>query len=453
MLDFLSDKFRTWRLRARFERLAQERVLQLVESRGPQAVAEDAGDWSPLGSEKPGHDSFAQADLRTTARRLVATNPHAANALRLLENYVVGPGFRLTHEPRDDGDRDLARTADRLCAEFLAANRPHFTFREYARRAWRDGETFLRVYDAPAEWPPPVRFVDPEAIDATPDHPDCQGILTEPGDVEQPLGYLRVDPVGGKLVERIPADEMLHTRVGIDSNVKRGVSIFEPVAPLLECFEQWRDVELQARKLQASIVLWRKVQGGPSRVSAVADAAESTGPTVPSLESVRRERYRGGTILTTSAGTDLQFLQPDTNFGDAVPLGRMLLLSVAAGVGLPEFMLTSDASNANYSSTMVAEGPAVKRFESEQRFFADEFERLWRMVIRAAVRSGRLPGDALERLRPSWTFPNLVTRDRARERAADVRLVDRSVLSRAEVARRDGVDPAVMQRELADESA
>ncbi len=69
----------------------------------------------------------------------------------------------------------------------------------------------------------------------------------------------------------------------------------------------------------------------------------------------------------------------------------MLLLGVAAGVGLPEFMLTSDASNANYASTMVAEGPAVKLFQSEQQFFAREFTRLWRWVMEVAIELGYLP--------------------------------------------------------------
>ena len=33
---------------------------------------------------------------------------------------------------------------------------------------------------------------------------------------------------------------------------------------------------------------------------------------------------------------------------------------------MPEYMLSGDASNANFSSTMVAEGPAVKTFEEMQ---------------------------------------------------------------------------------------
>ena len=36
------------------------------------------------------------------------------------------------------------------------------------------------------------------------------------------------------------------------------------------------------------------------------------------------------------------------------------LRAIASRLVMPEFMLTSDASNANYASTMVAEGPAVQ---------------------------------------------------------------------------------------------
>ena len=44
---------------------------------------------------------------------------------------------------------------------------------------------------------------------------------------------------------------------------------------------------------------------------------------------------------------------------------------------MPEFMLTSDASNANYSSTMVAEGPAVKMFDRLQHeMLGDDIELL-----------------------------------------------------------------------------
>jgi capsid protein len=446
MWTLIRDSIATAGLKARYQRLIHERLLQFTESSGPQHVDEDPGRWLAVGQTERGLDEHQRSDARSKARQLVVTNPHARNILRLLEVYVAGPGLSLAHQPTSaaqSGDSEsIVRTADQLWARFLEANDRHYSAREHSRRAWRDGECFIRKFETPA-WPPAVRFIDPETIGDSALHPGSQGILTRTDDVETPVAYVRVLE-DGRVAERIDADEMLHTRVGVDSNQKRGVTIFSPVLDTLTCFDKWVDTELTARKLQSSIVLWRKVQGSPQQVAGLADSA--TGGS-------GREAIRPGTILTTNQSTEIQFLQPNTNFGDAVPLGRMLLLNIAAGAGLPEFMLTSDASNANFASTMVAEGPAVKLFQSEQQFFAGEFNRLWRWIMSDAVATGLLPADFFERVSPRWTFPQLVNRDRTKERLADVRLVETQVLSRAEVARRDGVDPQTMREELAAEEA
>lgn len=449
MFSFLRDKYEAARLRARYRLRVQEQLLELVESGGPSPVADEAGDWLALGEGKSSVSELDRIEIRTRSRRFASENPYARNILRLLEVYVIGPGLEQTHLLHDDiaeGTR-VVRDANRLWDEFLLENRRHFSYGEFARRTWRDGECFLRLFPQ-AEWPPTVRFIDPEVIAATEDSPGTQGIVTDPHDVEMAVRYLRIDLENRELLEEIPAGDVIHTRIGVDSNQKRGVSIFAPVLGALSAFEKWLDTELTARKLQTSIVLWRRIQGGAGTSASFADGAASE---LPEDGSVRRERYRPGTILTTSRGTDLQFLQPNTNFDDAVPLGRLLLLSMAAGAGLPEFMVTADASNANFSSTMVAEGPAVKMFQSEQEFFMGEFRRLWKLVMQEAVSDGRLPSDFFEQVTPHWTFPKLITRDRPTERMADARLVKTKVLSRAEIARRDGADPQLMQSELSAE--
>lgn len=448
MFDYLRDKLAAMRLKARHERRLQEQLLALTEAAVPE---DNDGDWQPIGEVGQQMSDGERQDLRSQARTLVAHNPHAKNILRLFESYVTGAGLRLRlgHQWRpgssDPGD-DLVMLADRLWSDFLMANVTHYSFREHARRAWRDGECFVRRYAA-EHWPPAVRFVDPETIGSCADFPNSQGILADLDDAETPREYLRLSPIEGSLAERIPAEEMLHTRVGVDTNQKRGVTILAPIVETLDCYQKWIDTELHARKLQASIVLWRKVQGSPQQAYSTADSMSPA-----NASGQRSERFRPGTILTTNQATEIKFLQPETNFGDAVPLGRMLLLSVAAGVGLPEFMLTSDASNSNYASTMVAEGPAVKLFQSEQQFFAREFTRLWRWVMEVAVSLGYLPEDFFEKIEPTWTFPQLVTRDRPRERAADAQLVELGILSKAEVARRDGVEPDRMRAEVSEES-
>ncbi|HET6426496.1 MAG TPA: phage portal protein [Planctomycetaceae bacterium] len=451
MFQYLRDCWQTAQLRAKTERLAQQRVLAMMESVGPEPVADDPGRWLPLGTGGNIVDEPRRSDLRTQARQLVHTNPYARNLLRLLEVYVAGSGLTLNVTATDSEAVDAAtlRRASQLWQQFLRCNARHFSFRETARRTWRDGECFVRLYSQP-QWPPTVRYIDPECIGSPDDPTVASGIITDAADIETVLSYQRIDVESGHIVEEIPAAEMVHIKVGVDSNEPRGVTIFAPVLESLASFDKWLEIELQARKLQASIVLWRKVQGGPSQAGTFADALSSTSGT-DANGSFRRERYRPGTILTTSPQTELEFLQPQTNFGDAVPLGRMMLLGIAAGAGVPEFMITSDASNANFSSTMVAEGPAVKLFESEQQFFSTALEPLWRWVMREAIQAGLLP-DVLEHLAPSWTFPTLVNRNRAKDRDADAKLVEAGILSRAEVGRRDGVDPEVMRNEIEKES-
>ncbi len=462
MLSYLRNRFAVATLKARYQRLVHERLLELTETCS-HAVNEDPGHWQQVAGEGRGLSASEVADLRTRAREFVQTNPHARHILRLMEAYVAGPELAVTarlipstaearmalqsmHEHADPDAQRLLDQANQWWKQFIERNHHHHSFREHARRTWRDGEAFLRIFNE-SHGPPSVRFIDPEWIAPTREAPDSQGILSEPHDAESPVAYLRIDPTTGNLAEAIPAADVLHTRFGADSNEKRGVSLFAPLLDTLDSFDRWLQTELLARKLQASIVLWRKVQGSPSEALRMSEA-NATGE---SVSGGRRERLQPGTILTTNQSTEVQFLQPKTNFTDAVPLGRMLLLSVAAGAGLPEFMLTSDASNSNYASTMVAEGPAVKLFQSEQQFFSQEWNCLWRVVMRAGIAQGRLPADLFERIEPAWTFPVVVNRDRTKERLTDARLVDSHILSRAEVARRDGVDPSVMRCEMAEE--
>lgn len=440
------DLLKTWQLKTRYQRKMQEQLLTLLEStNSPQSVPQDPGQWIPLGQSTS--KQAPSANLLQQARHLASHHPHASNILRLLEIYVVGPGLKLTHIPIDgttnsQAETQLISTLDTLWAQFLRTNKNHFSYREFARRTWRDGEAFLRKYPQ-ANGCPQLRFIDPERIAATTEHPHSQGILTNPDDVETPIAYLNTNPQSPDHAEAIDAEFIHHTRFNVDSNAKRGLSLFAPLQEHIEQFDRWLEIELKARKLQSSIVLWRKVQGSPTQVSNVATQPSSSSPS---------DRILPGSILTTSGNTDIQFLQPSTNFGDAVPLGRLLLLCIAAGAGIPEFMLTSDASNANFSSTMVAEGPAVKLFQAQQEFIIGELTQLWYWIIEDLISAGLIPANTTELIQPSFTPPQIVSRDRPKERQADVQLVNSQILSRAEVARRDGVSPQQMQQEIATET-
>ena len=105
---------------------------------------------------------------------------------------------------------------------------------------------------------------------------------------------------------------------------------------------------------------------------------------------------------------------------------------------MPEYMLTSDASNANYSSTMVAEGPVVKLFERLQgdMIFYDV-----QILERALTISSDIPDDVLTQVEIQVEPPRLTVRDKLKDAQVDTLLVDKKVMSRYTAALRNGLDP------------
>lgn len=421
----------------------------------------DARRWQLLGTLSRASDESDRLQLREQARQLAEKNPYARNALLLYRNYVLGAGMK--HEVTAHAALGWLRPVREQLApariavlaelwhEFLEANDWATGNRkdwEFCQRVWRDGECFLRLFRQPA-WPPRVHFVDPEWIGpASPAGEPAHGIETLPGNVEVPTRYHLVDETGAG--EWVDADLMLHTKIGVDGNVKRGLSIFLPVLDMLKRFQGWLDVELIQRKVASSIVLVRKHERNhPGGLAAFADAAaDGSGP---SAGLGRKLTLQPGSIIDAQ-GFDLQFLSPNTHFDDASLLGRMMLLAISAGLGLPEFMLSSDASNSNYASTLVAEGPAVRHFAAWQSFFIGQWRKLFRQVMAEAVRLGLATAEEARAARLNIIPPPLAVRQRLEEARADAIYFDRGVLSRRELARRDQADPDQMSRERAAEA-
>ena len=161
-------------------------------------------------------------------------------------------------------------------------------------------------------------------------------------------------------------------------------------------------------------------------------AAPGFGPTL--------NRYGPGTILDASATIDYQFPVSAIDAGRYVTVLQAELRAIAARLVMPEFMLTSDASNANYASTMVAEGPAVRMFQRLQHELSCEDVTLIQRAIRVACAAGRLPHDVLSQIEIHPVAPSLAVRDRLRETQADKILFDAGVLSKQEFALRNNLE-------------
>lgn len=406
------------------------------------AFSGDSGEWwAPIGS--PGGAAAISAphltQLRDDCRRLAMTNEFAINGHENRISYIVGAGhgYHATIRKGREAPIDLAKSAQTVVDEFVAVNDWHDRQQEIVRRLDRDGEVFLRYFPN-GEGLTKVRFIEPEQVapprEATGEEAANQGVVTADRDVETVLGYY----VDGRLID---ADEIQHRKANVDRNVKRGLPLYTPVRANLRRAEKLlRNMSVVA-EIQSAIALIRKHRTA-SRAGVeqfVADRSAVT-RTDRSGRTQRVTEYGPGTILDAPAGLDYDFPATGIDAASYVAILQAELRAIAARLVMPEFMFTSDASNASYASTMVAEGPAVKMFQRLQAGMIEQDRRVLRVVIQNAVRAGRLTPETIDAVEIQVTAPPLQTRDRAKDAAVDEIAYRNGVLSTQTWSQRLGLD-------------
>jgi len=407
----------------------------------------DGTRWQRLslsgGGPGGGFDERQLAEFRDECRLLAATNEFAINGHENRINYIVGAGHRYRAAPRPGRDAGPALLAavQEVIDQFVAENDWRRRQQEIVRRLDRDGECFLRLFpqwDGVAK----VRFIEPEQVAAPPDRAADEqarfGILAAPDDAETPLGFY----VDGRLID---AQWVQHRKANVDANAKRGLPLFLPVRKNLRRAEKLLRNMSVVSEIQSAIAIIRKHNTNAMGLDQfLAQSAEpASGPQRPAAPLFH---YAPGTILDAGAGTQYEFPAAGIDAARFVAVLQAELRAIASRLVMPEFMLTSDASNANYASTMVAEGPAVRMFERLQHdLMADDCALLTR-VLRLAVAAERLPPETLRLITVAAFAPGLASRDRLRDAQADRILVAAGAMSVETMAVRHGLDPRHEQR-------
>jgi hypothetical protein len=410
--------------------------------------------WRPVGQNGDGalqvgvQNEQQLTAVRDQSRLLALANEFAINAFENRVSYIVGSGHSYTvaaapgAEPAEETIQDVQDVLDKFVKEAKWAQRQQ----ETQHRLDRDGEVFLRFFVGPSGMPV-IRFVEPGQV-ATP--PEAQaipnhsfGIITAPEDVETVDGYY----VSGELV---PADQIQHRKANVDSNVKRGMPLLYPVEPNLRRADKILRNMSTAAEIQTAIAMIRKQPGTASGINTMlaADADHTYTERHGAYKTRHIRDYKAGTIMDVPQSTEYDFPAQGIDASRFVAVLQSELRATASRLVMPEFMLSSDASNANYSSTMVAEGPAVKNFERLQwGVIADDLEVLDR-VLSLAVESGMLTAEAVEQTKIDAEPPRLATRNRGEEVDADMKLVNGKVMSIRTAQIRNELDPDTETEEI-----
>lgn len=401
--------------------------------------------------------------IRDRSRQIARNNEFAISAINAHRNYVVGTGFTYTVQARYDGaNLDLIKKTQDLVDLLVEHNRMPEIESEIIYRLHADGEAFLRFF-AGSDGLLRIRFIEPELIrppadDTTPNN--SFGIKCDDDDIHDITGYWVIERPWFDLTPTlVPADQILHLKINSESNSKRGLPTIYAVESNLRAAEDVLQSMIALAKARSKIAVIRKVNDSPpDAVAELARTATDFTVSDPIQNRNTNISHMGyGSILTTTGNVGYEFPSLNVGSGDLVETLNANLRAIASRFGITETMMSADASNNNYASSLVAEAPAVKTFERMQRMLGQaigerrtrpERSLVWNQITHA-VNMGMLPRDVFEQVTIRAKGPSLVSRNRNEEASVAKQYYDMGLWSPQTITADSGKNYEEEQRNIA----
>jgi hypothetical protein len=398
--------------------------------------------------------------LRDYSRWLAAFNPYAISALENRVSYVIGKGFGYTAVPSSrkpvftSGDRELCRMAQAVWDEFTDRVDWGQWEQLIAHKVDVDGEAFIRFFHT-GGGRVTIRPVEPEHVRSPGDQSAhlSYGIETPEYDIMDVMAYwVILNPALSVSPTRIPAEEMMHFKQDVGPSAKRGYPLLIPIRQNLARAVSLLQYMTALARAQSSIAMTRKwKQYSAQSINAwQQNNADVQSANWFSGQQRYGKQYLPGTVLDIPENVEYEF--PATKIG-AAALTEVLqaeLRAIGARLVMPEYMISGDASNNNYASSLVSEAPSVKNFERIQstysRWFGDGRKGsprhcgVWWRVMRAAVEWGLLPREVLSRVKAHVEPPMVAARDQQKDTERFKSLNESGVMSKETWSKKEGLE-------------
>ena len=391
------------------------------------------GTFHRINSEVAG----AGASVRSRARCLAVNNPWLAPAVANWAGALVGPGIVPTPKHPDAATRKALAAAWNLWTEEADADgRTDFNGMQadIARGLVIDGEAFLQVITT--EDGPRLRLLPPELVDESMTRELSGGAVSVPGvefDAEGRHVAYHVLPsrphdqfATYAPPVRIPAVQILHGFKPLAAGQVRGVSWLAPIILAASEFDQLCDALLLGCKVAAMHAAFLVDMNGTA--GEPYEGTESGGIMETGLEP--------GTLKRIPTGLDLRFNSPG-QVNKVAAFLRLNLQQLAAGLGLPEHLLSGDLSGANYSSLRAGLLPFRQRVEQIQYgiLVPQLLRPIWRQVTTWTVLAGQMDAPDFEAnprdyLACEWLPPAFMQVDPMKQVQADLAEMNAGLTSR-----------------------
>ena len=317
--------------------------------------------------------------IRDRARFVFATNEFAHGLVQCFQSFVVGSaGFKwrvASIDLKNPVPEELLKRCQASLDIFREYNSMVDVENEIVYRLHVDGEVFIRKFPQ-ANGMLVIRFIEPELVRGYATDigspKDSFGIVCDEDDINTVLGYqVILKPTVTREPTFIPAEDIIHIKIGTNANAKRGLTTFYPVFQNLTNCEDILASTVTMAKARAKIAMIRKVNNvAPdsmaSLVDSQIDATLGGSNNMGATENIGLERFGYGSIITAPANIDYEFPGANVDAAGLIQVLQANLRSLATRFGISETLMSGDASNNNYSSALIAEAPARRTFERWQ---------------------------------------------------------------------------------------
>lgn len=378
-----------------------------------ESMKEDSGDFFTMGGTVPtlgmevtqeylplmGGPFYKQLylydylDMHRKCFEAVNHNPVARNIVHLMTNFTLGRGVVGTCK------------SDAIQLEwdrFYKKNKIGQRIKQACNDLSIYGEVMIRCIDNPLTGTLFIREIDPSTV---------WEIVTAPDDIESVYYYHQQYPTAYQIytppeipiteyiIRQIPASEMIHKKINVVSNEKRGRSDLFPVLGWLKRLKDYFTAKVIKAQIENNFVQKIKLKGNDADVSSFKSYLENTGLPNPGGVWIENEAF------------ELEYMQATTSSNAQDEVGSMLLTMIATGVGIPkEYLGLGDRGTR--ATALVASEPSVKKFQDRQAVIEELLIEIYDRWLKGQMAQGKFTDVQEDDREIEFSFPEIAIEDR-----------------------------------------
>jgi hypothetical protein len=365
-----------------------ENIKNLFTRPVSESIDSEDSEYTKLGDDDGKNlDINYLKEIREEAWKAFLSNPLAKRQVRNITSYLVGRGLKVT-SPSEDAQEIIDNFIDD------PDNYWELFIREESNRLQIDGEIIVLLYVNTGDGTVKIRDIEPnEIVEVILSYEDYRKILAlkrvytkkvysddfktyHTVQIEDYIQPGEPDPNNSNVIR-----DFLFVKMPTVATQFRGVPELASHLYWLKQYRQLLDARINLNKMRASYIWDVSVDGTDTDVSNVRKA-NSKPP-------------RPGTVKFHNAKVTWEPKSLNINAQDSESDIRAVKLMTVAGSGQPEYMVSGDASNANFASTQETTFSFLKCLEDYQDLFEYFIGSLLGKVCAYAQKYGAAPAQFL----------------------------------------------------------